>query len=161
MHLLPQELIITAGGENVPPVPIEHIVKNEIFSISNAFLVGDRRKFLTMLISLKTDMDVESGAPKDELHPETISWLRNLDLHYTKLSQIIQAGPDPKVLEALQEGIDRTNRKATSNAQKIQKFSLLPHDFSVPTGELGPTLKIKRNVVVEKYKDVIEKFYAV
>uniref|UniRef100_A0A182Q2C2 long-chain-fatty-acid--CoA ligase n=1 Tax=Anopheles farauti TaxID=69004 RepID=A0A182Q2C2_9DIPT len=155
-----KELIITAGGENIPPVHVENLVKNELPYVSNAFLVGDKRKFLTMLITIKTQMNLDTGAPKDELTPETITALKELGVEYTKLSEIHAAGPCPKVLKALQEGIDRANQKAISNAQKIQKFALLKADFSVPGGELGPTLKVKRNVVVEKNKDVIEKFYA-
>ncbi|XP_040171444.1 very long-chain-fatty-acid--CoA ligase bubblegum [Anopheles arabiensis] len=155
-----KELIITAGGENIPPVHVENLVKNELPYVSNAFLVGDKRKFLTMLLTLKTQMNLDSGEPKDELTPETIAALKELGVEYSKLSEIHAAGPCPKVLKALQEGIDRANQKAISNAQKIQKFALLKSDFSVPGGELGPTLKIKRNVVAEKNKDIIEKFYA-
>lgn len=155
-----KELIITAGGENIPPVHCENLVKNELMQVSNAFLVGDKRKFLTMLVTLKTQMNLDSGEPKDELAPETVAWVKGLGVEHTKLTQIMAAGPCPKVLQAIQEGIDRANKKAISNAQKIQKFALLPVDFSVPGGELGPTLKVKRNIVQEKYKDVIEKFYA-
>lgn len=155
-----KELIITAGGENIPPVHCENLVKNELMQVSNAFLVGDKRKFLTMLVTLKTQMNLDSGEPKDELAAETAAWVKGLGVDYTKLSQIMAAGPCPKVLQAIQEGIDRANKKAISNAQKIQKFALLPVDFSVPGGELGPTLKVKRNIVQEKYKDIIEKFYA-
>ncbi|XP_059616364.1 very long-chain-fatty-acid--CoA ligase bubblegum [Phlebotomus argentipes] len=154
-----KELIITAGGENVPPVHVEHLVKNQVPCISNAFLVGDHRKFLTMLVALKTEMDLDSGAPKDELHPETLTFVKSLGLDYTKLSQIHSAGPCPKVLKAIEDGIIRANKLATSNAQRIQKFKLLPHDFSVPTGELGPTLKVKRSVVVKMYTDLIESMY--
>ncbi|XP_058821298.1 very long-chain-fatty-acid--CoA ligase bubblegum [Topomyia yanbarensis] len=155
-----KELIITAGGENVPPVHVENLVKNELLQVSNALLVGDKRKFLTMLITLKTVVDLDSGEPKDDLTPETIAWCKGLGVEYSKLSQIIAAGPCPKVMQAIQEGIDRANKKAISNAQKIQKFALLSVDFSVPGGEFGPTLKVKRNVVLEKYKNIIEKFYA-
>lgn len=64
-----------------------------------------------------------------------------------------------QILQAIQEAINRTNEKAISNAQRIQKFKLLPHDFSLTTGELGPTLKLKRNVVAKKYEYLIEEMY--
>lgn len=83
-----------------------------------------------------------------------------------------------QVKKAIEEGIQRANTQAISKAQKVQKFELLEHDFSVPTGELGkfrelilfyddfnyflitgPTLKVKRNVVVNMYSNVIEKMY--
>ena len=154
-----KEIIITARGENIPPNYCEQLVKSEIPAISNAFLVGDKRKFLAILITLKTQMAPDTGAPLDELSGETLKWLESLELKYTKLSEILEAGPDPTVLKALQNGLDRANKNAISNAQKIQKFTLLSHDFSIPTGEFGPTLKVKRNVVNDKYRDVIDKLY--
>lgn len=153
-----KEIIITAGGENVPPNHVENLVKKEIPAISNAFLVGDKRKYLVILISLKTQMQADTGAPLDDLALETIKWLDGLNLKHKKLSQILE-GPDPVVMKALEDGIERANRNAISNAQKIQKFKILPHDFSIPTGEIGPTLKVKRNVVNDKYKDMIESLY--
>jgi len=138
---------------------VEQLVKAEISAVSNAFLIGDKRKFLTILLTLKTQMAPETGHPLDDLAMETIKWLENMDLKYTKLSEILEAGPDPKVVQAIQEGIDRANRNSISNAQKVQKFAILHHDFSIPTGEIGPTLKIKRNVVVDKYKETIESLY--
>ena len=90
-------MIITAGGENIPPVHIEHMVLNELPVLSNAFLVGDKKKFLTMLVTLKTEMEIETGAPKDDLHPETLKWLQGMELSYTKLTEVLAAGPDKKV----------------------------------------------------------------
>lgn len=154
-----KEIIITAGGENVPPTYIEQLVKSELPAVSNAFLVGDRKKYLTILITLKTHMAPDTGMPLDQLAVETIKWLEQLNLSYTTLSGILNNGPDPFVLKSIQEGIDRANRKSISNAQKIQKFRILPNDFSIATNEYGPTMKVKRNVVVEKYHDVIESMY--
>lgn len=153
-----KELLITAGGENIPMVHIENLVKAECTAISNAFLVGDQRKFLTFLITLRTEMS-RDDAPTDILAEETLQWLKTLNLNHTKLTQIIAEGPNSKVLRGIQEAIDRANRKAISNAQKVQKFAILPNDFSIPTGELGPTMKVKRSFVLEKYKKTIEEFY--
>lgn len=154
-----KELIITAGGENIPPVLIENNLKAECPAISNAILIGDRRKFLSILVTLKTEANAD-GSPGDLLGLETLTWLSSLGLKsYKKLSEILVAGPDPAVVQGIQEALDKSNKKAISNAQKVQKFAILPHDFSIATGELGPTMKLKRNVVLEKYSGVIEKFY--
>lgn len=96
-----KEIIITAGGENIPPNHCEMLVKNEIPAISNAFLVGDKKKFLTILVSLKTQMAPETGEPLDDLAMETVKWLDSLDLKYTKLSEILEAGPDPTIMSTL------------------------------------------------------------
>ncbi|CAB4061559.1 ACSBG [Lepeophtheirus salmonis] len=66
---------------------------------------------------------------------------------------------DPVLMDHIQKGIDRVNSKATSNAQKIQKFVILNDDFSVSGGELGPTLKLKRHFVANKYDTQIRNFY--
>lgn len=140
------------------------------------------RKKSDLKFRLQTEMNLESGEPRDELHSDTLSWFKTLGVDYKTLAEVIAAGPCPKVnyfkhcfidcslqfrfffllkvFAAINEGISRANKHATSNAQKIQKFAILPHDFSIPTGELGPTLKVKRNVVNKKYEDVIENFYA-
>lgn len=132
-----KELLITAGGENVPPVPIEQLVKSELPHISNAFLVGDKRKFLSVLLTFKTEVDTDSGRPLDTLLPTVQDWLKSLGCPAKTVTEVLEAGPHPKLLEALKESIDRVNQQAVSNAQRIQKLSILPVDFSVATGELG------------------------
>ena len=72
----------------------------------------------------------------------------------------IMKGPDAKVMKGIQAGIDAANKEAVSNAQKIQKWMIIPRDFSIPGGEIGPTLKVKRQAVVKMYQKQINKIYA-
>ncbi|EDW57577.2 long-chain-fatty-acid--CoA ligase heimdall [Drosophila virilis] len=173
-----KELIITAGGENIPPVHIEELIKHELPCVSNALLVGDHRKYLTVLLALKTKSDASTGLPLDQLREETIEWLNELGLQQTLLSELLNIPADlqlpsdanalaaaleinaePKLLEALEAGIKRANKNAISKAQCVQKFALLPHEFTLATGELGPTLKIRRNIVHTKYGPLIDRLY--
>ncbi|KAJ0182505.1 hypothetical protein K1T71_001874 [Dendrolimus kikuchii] len=153
-----KELLITAGGENVAPVLIEQTIQSELLHVGYAVLIGDKRKFLSVLLTLKAKVNPETGDPLDELDNETRKWVASLGSTATTISEIVR-NKDPAVHKAIEEGIMRANKQAISNAQKVQKFAILPVDFSVNTGELGPTLKIKRNVVYEKYSGIIEDLY--
>ncbi|XP_059726054.1 long-chain-fatty-acid--CoA ligase ACSBG2 isoform X3 [Haemorhous mexicanus] len=153
-----KELIITAGGENIPPVPIEDAVKNAVPIISNAMLVGDKAKFLSMLLTLKCVVDAETGEPGDDLTPEALEFCQRLGSKATKVSEIISS-KDKAIYTAIQKGISAVNEGAVSNAQKVQKWVLLEKDFSLFGGELGPTMKLKRPVVAQKYRDQIAQFY--
>ncbi|XP_064424952.1 long-chain-fatty-acid--CoA ligase ACSBG2-like [Latimeria chalumnae] len=155
-----KELIITAGGENIPPVLIEDALKEQLPIISNAMLIGDKRKFLSVLLTLKCEMDEESGASLDELSSVAIQFCQQVGSSATRVSEIVNSR-DQAIYKAIQEGIDKVNERATSNAQKIQKWTLLERDFTIVGGELGPTMKLKRPVVVKMYQDEIEKLYAV
>ncbi|XP_066941588.1 long-chain-fatty-acid--CoA ligase ACSBG2-like [Macrobrachium rosenbergii] len=155
-----KELIVTAGGENVAPVIIEETLKGELPCIGNCMLIGDRRKFLSALLTMKTDMDMDTGEPMGTLQPLALDWCKSVGSQ-AKTTRDILEGPDEKVMRAIQAGIDRTNSKAISNAQRIQKWQILPKDFSIPGGELGPTMKVKRSFVAEKYSDIIERLYDV
>ncbi|XP_034026833.1 long-chain-fatty-acid--CoA ligase ACSBG2-like isoform X2 [Thalassophryne amazonica] len=154
-----KELVITAGGENIPPVPIENAVKSEIPIISNAVLIGDKLKFLSMLLTLKCVVD-DNGEATDDLHPEVIAFCQQHNITATKVSEII-AKKEPAMYNSIQEGFERVNAKATSNAQKVQKWIILDQDFSVARGQLGPTLKLRRPVVMKMYQDKINEMYAV
>uniref|UniRef100_A0A8C2WCH9 long-chain-fatty-acid--CoA ligase n=1 Tax=Cyclopterus lumpus TaxID=8103 RepID=A0A8C2WCH9_CYCLU len=154
-----KELIITAGGENIPPVPIEDSVKAEVPIISNAMLIGDKLKFLSMLLTLKCVVD-DNGEPTDELSPEALIFCQHHNVTATKVSEIV-ANKEPAIYNAIQEGMERANARATSNAQKIQKWTILERDFSVNGGELGPTMKLRRPIVVKMYQEKINELYAV
>lgn len=154
-----KELIITAGGENIPPVPIEDAVKAETAIISNAMLIGDKLKFLSMLLTLKCTVD-DNGEPTDDLTPEAVEFCQKHGVKATKASEII-ANNEPAIYKAIQEGVERVNATSASNAQKVQKWVLLDRDFSISGGELGPTMKLKRSVVVKMYQDKIDQLYGV
>uniref|UniRef100_A0A3P9A324 long-chain-fatty-acid--CoA ligase n=2 Tax=Esox lucius TaxID=8010 RepID=A0A3P9A324_ESOLU len=154
-----KELIITAGGENIPPVPIEDAVKAEIAIISCAMLLGDKLKFLSMMLTLKCLVD-DNGEPTDELAPEAVEFCQQRGVTATKVSEIL-ANKEPAIYKAIQEGIERVNAKATSNAQRVQKWVILDRDFSISGGEIGPTMKLKRGVVVKMYQDKIREIYGI
>ncbi|XP_044274953.1 long-chain-fatty-acid--CoA ligase ACSBG2 isoform X2 [Varanus komodoensis] len=153
-----KELIITAGGENIPPVPIEEAVKEAVPFLSNVMLVGDKAKFLGMLMTLKCKVNLDTGEPEDELTPEAIELLHKLGSKATKVSDIVNS-KDAAVFTAIQKGVSLVNDHATSNAQKIQKWVLLGKDFSIAGGELGPTMKLRRPVVAKMYKEQIAQIY--
>ncbi|CAB1331382.1 unnamed protein product, partial [Coregonus sp. 'balchen'] len=153
-----KELIITAGGENIPPVPIEDAVKEAVSLVSNAMLIGDKRKFLAMLLTIKCQVNGDTGAPEDELTPEAVELCQKLGSNATRVSEIA-GGRDRVIHAAIQEGINRVNENATSNAQRIQKWTILDQDFSITGGELGPTMKLKRPVVMKMYKEQVDNFY--
>lgn len=85
----------------------------------------------------QTEIDSKTEIPTNALTTEAQNWINSLGVNYKTVDEILEAGPCPKVLKAIQEGIDRANKQSISNAQKIQKFAILPRDFSVATGELG------------------------
>ena len=158
-----KELIITAGGENVPPVLIENEIKKEIGDIvSNVIVIGDRKKFLSCLVTLKAQPLPEDEKKENE-YPLTS------DLEKSALNKIQQLGSeaktiqdaqnDEKIRKYIEAGITTANKRATSQAQRVQKFEIVPRDFTVEGGELTPTLKLKRRIVVQKYDEVIEKIY--
>jgi len=158
-----KELLITAGGENVPPVLIEDEIRSELgHVISNVMVIGDRKKFLSCVVTLKTTSkpDPKSGEYPftNTLVPVAVTAFQSTG---SKASTVDEAINDPKVREYIENGIKRANKRAASNAQVIQKFEIIKDDFTIEGNELTPTLKLKRRIVLEKYKDIIEKMYDV
>jgi long-chain acyl-CoA synthetase len=133
-----KDLIITAGGKNIAPSNIEAALKNHVL-VSEVVVLGDRRKHLTALVIL----DVESGARFRAEH--------GLDagrpLH-----------TDPEIVAEVQRALDAVNADM-ARVEQVKKFRILPAPFSVETGELTPTLKVKRKIVEEKFSAEIESMY--
>merc|ERR1719341_662711 len=157
-----KEIIITAGGENVAPTNIEEEIKSELPEVvSNVMVVGDKRKYLTCLITLKVTVDPATLAPTDQLDPRAIAWIENIIGAKSKATvKELLSSPDwPLVESAIQAGVERANSRAVSNVANIKKWTVLPREFSVDGGELGPNLKLKRFHVVDMYRDTIENMY--
>jgi len=134
-------------------VPIEDRLKSLLPGISNVMMIGDKRKFNSCLVTLRQEQDPDTdGGFTDVLFGNSTE----VSAASTTVSQ---AKKDPVWLKTIQTAIDTYNKEATSNAQKIQKFTILDCDFSVPGNELTSTQKLKRNVVTEKYKSVIDGMY--
>jgi long-chain-fatty-acid--CoA ligase ACSBG len=153
-----KEILITAGGENVAPVPIEDAVKEQLPCVSNCMLVGDRRKFLSILLTMKTTVDPETQEPQDELTAVAVEWFQSVGIEVSTVTEVLN-DDDGRIAQCIQDGITRANQRAVSHAQNIQKWRILPRDFSITTGEFGPTMKLKRSVVADIYKKEIDRFY--
>jgi len=154
-----KELLITAGGENVAPVLIEDTVKECLPCVSNCMLIGDARKFLSVLLTMKTEVDEKTSEPSTKLTRVARDFFAASGSNVSDLSELLSSTPDENALKAIQKGIDAANRMAVSRAQAIQKWSVLPRDFTIPGGELGPTLKLKRPVVAQMYESTINSLY--
>ena len=133
-----KEIIITAGGKNVAPTNIEAALKNHPL-VSEAIVIGDRRKYLTVLITLDGEAAVrfrgERALNDDAAHPD-----------------------HPAILAEVQRALDAVNGDL-AHVEQVKKFRILNAPFSIETGELTPTLKLKRSVVASKFADEIESMY--
>ncbi|KAK3735172.1 hypothetical protein QZH41_018138 [Actinostola sp. cb2023] len=113
-----KELIITAGGENVAPVPIEESILKELPVISNIMVIGDKKKFLSCLVTLKVVVEEESGEPTDNLNSIALDFCNSIGCEAKKVSEILST-KDEKLFKAIQDGINRANDYAPSRAQKV------------------------------------------
>jgi len=135
-----KELIINAYGKNIAPAPIEDALKH-IRYVASAVLIGDRRKFLSALL-----------VPNFE---RLGAWASANNVEFRSPQELIR---NPKVRALFQQAIDIVNGDEPSE-KRIKDFALLTTDFTIEGGELTPTLKVKRRVVAEKYKNVIDGLY--
>ena len=134
-----KDIIITAGGKNITPANIEADIKQSQW-VSQCVVIGDRRPYLVALITLDMEecakLAQENGWPSDPAELAQREGMREL----------------------IHEHIDDVNEKF-ARVEQVKKFEILPHDLSQETGELTPTLKVKRNVVAEKYEKDVDALY--
>jgi long-chain acyl-CoA synthetase len=134
-----KDIIVTAGGKNVSPQNLENELKAADPIVSQVLVHGDRRKFLSAIVTLNAE-NARKWAGEQGI-PATAT------LH-----------DHPAVIDRIQRTIDGVNARQASYAS-IKRFALAPADFTQETGELTPTLKVKRKVVTQRYKDVLDGFY--
>jgi long-chain-fatty-acid--CoA ligase ACSBG len=151
-----KELIITAGGENVAPILIEDKFKEFCPIVSNIMIIGDDKKFLSAIMTFKVDIDMKNGQPTQDLTPEVKNHLAAIG---SSAKTVSEALADKKVTDYVKKAMDDTNKLAISRAQFVRKWEFVKDDFSIPGGELTPTMKLKRKVVDKKYESLIAKIY--
>jgi long-chain acyl-CoA synthetase len=135
-----KDIIITAGGKNITPANLENEIKQHPL-VSQCVVVGDRKPYLVALVTLDPEDAVsyakEHGLPED---PE-------------------QLAANPDVLKAIEDHVATINQKF-ARVEQVKKVAILPRDLSQESGELTPTLKVKRAVVASKHENEIEQLYA-
>jgi long-chain acyl-CoA synthetase len=135
-----KDIIVTAGGKNIAPQNIENILKTEPF-ISQAMIYGDKQPYCVALVTI---------------NEETVrKWAQDQGINGKGYSELTQL---PEVRKEIERAITRTNEKLASY-ESIKKFAILPSDFTQETGELTPTLKIKRKFATQKYRETIDRLY--
>ncbi|MDP1857737.1 MAG: long-chain fatty acid--CoA ligase [Gemmatimonadaceae bacterium] len=135
-----KDIIVTANGKNIAPQPIENLIKTNKY-ISQAVMIGDRRKYPILLVVPNFD--------------QLERWARIKNIIWTDRAQLLQ-------MPTIQSKIDQEVRgqlTGLAHFETPQKIALLEHDFSVETGEMTPTLKVKRRVVDQRYKARIDALY--
>lgn len=135
-----KELIVTAGGKNIAPQPVENELKMDKY-VSSAFVYGDRKPYLTALIVPNLERLLEYAKEKH--------------IQYYQIDDLVMHEPVQQLFEQRLAEIN----KHLAAYETIKKFVLLAHDFSIDGGELTPTLKLRRKIIYEKYKYKIEEMY--
>jgi len=135
-----KDIIVTSGGKNIAPQNVESMFKSDPL-IGQAFVYGDRRKYLTALFTLSPD-EILAWASRNGIHERDIQTLSKL----------------PQIEKLIQERVDVIN-EGLASFEQVKKFVLLGTEFSRETGELTPTLKVKRKVVIEKYGALLDALY--
>ena len=135
-----KDIIVTAGGKNIAPQPIENLVKTNKY-VSQAVMIGDKRKFPSMLI-----------VPNFE---QLEGWAKKKNIIWTDRSQLIRM---PTVQAKIEKEV-MSQVTSLAHYEMPKKVGLLEHDFSLDKGEVTPTQKVKRKVVDKNYKELIDSLY--
>jgi long-chain acyl-CoA synthetase len=135
-----KDIIVTAGGKNIAPQPIENTIKTNKY-VSQAVVIGDKRKYPVVLI-----------VPNWE---QLEKWAKIKNLNWTERSQLL----DMPIVHAKMEKEVFGRCSGLAKYETPKKVALLEHDFSIERGELTPKLSVKRRVIDKTYRDVIDQLY--
>lgn len=136
-----KELFKTSGGKYVAPLPIENKLKESPY-VEQVMVVGSEQKFVGALIVPSL--------------PNLKDWCRQQGVAYTDDESLLR---NEKVIDLFKELVESFN-KFFNHVEQIKKFELLPHEWSVETGEMTPKLSLKRKVVMEKYRNAVDRIYS-
>ena len=134
-----KDIIITAGGKNLTPANIENDLKQSRF-ISQAVMYGDRRPYPVALVTLDPE--------------EILPWAKEKGLP----AEMAELAKSDEVREMVQVELDRANSNY-AKVEQVKRFTILDHDLSIESGELTPTLKVKRNVINDRYAELFDELY--
>ena len=136
-----KDLIVTAGGKNISPGPMEEIIRQDPL-ISNALVVGDGKPFVGVLVTLDEE--------------ELKRWKANHNIPASK--KVSELAQDPALRAEVQDAVNMANA-TVSRTEAIKKFRILDRDLSEQHDEMTPTMKVKRNVVFQRFQEDIDKLY--
>ncbi len=134
-----KELIITAGGKNIAPSAIEGVLATSRY-INQVCVIGDRRKYLSALITL----DAENVK----------AWAKTNGISFGSMEDLVK---DPQVVQLIEKDVEEKN-KSFPSYETIKKITVVP-EFTIENGGLTPTMKVKKSVVVDRYREEIRKMY--
>ena len=152
-----KDIIITKGGENITPHNIEFNLKQELPFLNYIIVVGDDQKYLSALFVLKTKNDNKLDVGKKSSNELNLinNEIKKID---STIKNIDDAIKNKNLSKIIQEAIDKVNKKAQNNSHHIKKWIIIPNTFNI-NEELTPTLKVKRQFIYNKYKELIESIY--
>lgn len=135
-----KDIIVTAAGKNIAPQNIENLIKSDPF-ISQIMVHGDKRKYLSALVTLDQD--------------EIMNYARSHKIPFQGYQDLVKS---EQIHALIKQRIDQKN-KQLATYETVKKFAILDKDFSVESGELTPTMKVKRRFTSDKYKEILDSLY--
>jgi long-chain acyl-CoA synthetase len=135
-----KDIIITAGGKNITPANLEAEIKQHPL-VSQCVVIGDRRPYLVALVTLDPE--------------EAATWAKEHEVE----ADLAALSENAEIRASIEAHVNEINEKF-ARVEQVKKIEILPHDLSQETGELTPTLKVKRNVVADKYSGEIDSLYS-